>query len=61
MVDRHREAAGATHDEERGVALRGALPAGDAANVATLPNTADVVVELDDAHAVAGLRFAGRG
>ena len=29
--------------------------------LATLPNTADVVVELDDAHAVAGLRFAERG
>ena len=26
--------------------------------LATLPNTADVVVELDDAHRVAGLRFA---
>ncbi len=29
--------------------------------LATLPNTADVVGELDDAHRVAGLRFAGRG
>ena len=29
--------------------------------LATLPNTADVVVELDDAHAVAGQRFAERG
>ncbi len=27
----------------------------------TLPNTADVVVELDEAHRVAGLRFAERG
>lgn len=28
--------------------------------LATLPNTADVVVELDDAHRVSGLRFAER-
>ena len=29
--------------------------------LATLPNTADAVVELDEAHRVAGLRFAERG
>ena len=29
--------------------------------LATLPSTADVVVELNDAHAVTGLRFAERG